>query len=295
MRITEGTIASNYLFNVGKTRDRIVQLQSQLASTKRVLRASDDPQAADTILRLTESLRKQEQYAANAAEGLGMADTTAVTLGQFADVLVSLKELAVNAENSRYDTDRTTFAERADQLLSELFDIGNTRFNGKFIFGGTQTTVPPYTMAADRSAVTANPAGLDGIVRVQLGDGIAHPSNVNGEDGLQGTAIYDLVVELRDAFAGGTFTGAAFGDRIDAALDHVLNQASYAASLSEHFQAVTDNLDEQQLQLQQYLSLVQDTDIAEATMKLKHEEIMLDAALNTGGRIIPKSLLDFLR
>ena len=43
------------------------------------------------------------------------------------------------------------------------------------------------------------------------------------------------------------------------------------------------------------MASVRDTDVAEATLTLKNREIMLDAALNTGAQILPKSLLDFLK
>jgi flagellar hook-associated protein 3 FlgL len=295
MRITEGTIAGNYLYTVGRTRERIIQLQTQLASGKQVLKASDDPQAADTVMRLNESLSVREQFHRNALEGQGISDTTSMTLGQFADVLTSVKELVVKASSTAYTADKDTFKERADQFLSELVDIANTKFSGKFLFGGTQTSTVPYTLAADRSAVVANPDGIGGTMNVQLGENISHPMNINGEDGLLGTQIFDMVIRLRDSLDDGSFVSDNFMNDVESSLDHVLNQASYAASYAEHFQIVSDNLDEQELQLRQYLSIVQDTDVAEATMKLKHEEIMLDAALNTGGRIIPKSLLDFLR
>jgi hypothetical protein len=47
--------------------------------------------------------------------------------------------------------------------------------------------------------------------------------------------------------------------------------------------------------LESLLSVDQDTDFAEASLLLKKEELMLDAALSTGARLIPKTLMDFLR
>lgn len=295
MRITESTIAGNYLYNLGQTRERIVKLQTQLAGGKQVLKASDNPQAADTILRLTESMNQREQYIKNAVDAQGASDTTSTTLGQFSDVLLSVKDLVVRSSSAAFQNDRNTFAEEADQLLSEMVDIANTKFNGKFIFGGTQTMTAPYELAADRSAVTSNPAGIGGILTVQLGENISSQMNINGQSGLNGTQFFDLVIQLRDSLKTGAYDSTVFIEQVDQAVDHVLNQSSLAASFGEHFLSVADNLEEQQLQLQQYLSMVQDTDVAEATMKLKHEEVMLDAALNTGGRVIPKTLLDFLR
>lgn len=295
MRVTEGSIAQNYLYTVGKTRERMVKLQTQLASGVKVTKSSDDPQAADAILRLTESKNLREQYRNNALEGQGFADTTSVTLGQFADMLISIKDIVVKASSAQSASDMATYGSRVDQFLSEAVDIANTKFNGKYIFGGTQTMDAPYTLAPDRSVVTANPNGIDGAIEYQVGDNITNQINISGQQGLQGTQIFDLMIQLRDSLNNGTFQSPAFLPQVESAINHVLNQASYAASFSEHFQALSENLEEQENQLTQYLSLIQDTDVAEATMKLKHEEVMLNAALNTGGRIIPKSLLDFLR
>ncbi|NUN69080.1 MAG: hypothetical protein HUU02_05165 [Bacteroidetes bacterium] len=295
MRITEGTIAGNYLYAVGRSRERIVQLQTQLASGKKILKSSDDPQVAGSVMRLSESLKQRQQFYNNAIEGQGVADTTAMTLGQFSDVLISVKDLMVRASSTAYVADMNTFGERADQYLSELVDIANTTFSGKYIFGGTHTTDQPFTLNSDRTAVIANPDGIDGDIRYPLGEGIAQQANISGEEGLMGTAIFELVIQIRDSLKTGDFKATDFLPQFEDAMEHVLNKSSYAASFAEHFQAVADNLNEQELQLKQYMSVIQDTDVAEATMKLKHEEVMLDAALNTGGRIIPKSLLDFLR
>jgi flagellin-like hook-associated protein FlgL len=143
--------------------------------------------------------------------------------------------------------------------------------------------------------VSKNPAGIDGVIQYQVGESSFIQANIGGEQALNGTDIFDLIVRVRDSMNNGTFTSVSVLDDVDKAVSHVLNSSSQAGSLANHFSAVQSNLEEQESQLDQYLSLTQDTDIAEATMNLKHEETMLDAALTTGGSIIPKSLLDFLR
>lgn len=295
MRVTEGSISSTYLFSVGKTRERMMLLQAQLAGGKKVTKASDDPQATDTILRLKESKKTKEQYQNNAIEGQGIAEITSTTLGQFADLLINVKVLVVKASHSADAADLVTYGEQVDQLLTEAVDVANTKFNGKYILGGTQTLVQPYTLAADKSSVTKNPNGIDGIIKFQVGDGIDTQVNVTGESALQGTQIFDLLISLRDSLKNGTFTSTAFLNNVDQSVSYVLDAVSLAASYAEHFENISQNIDEQVNQLLQYLSFTQDTDVAEAVMKLKHEEVMLDAALNTGARIIPKSLLDYLR
>jgi flagellar hook-associated protein 3 FlgL len=295
MRITEGTFTSGYLSTVNKTRERIVRLQSQLATGKLIQTASEDPAAADTILRLTESKKLREQYKNNAVEGQGIAETTSTTLGQISDVLLNIKDVVIRAGGSASTDDLKTYGESVNQLLTEMVDLANTKFNGKYILGGTQTQVPPYTIAADKSAVTKNPKGIDGVIKFQVGDDHSNQVNVSGEQALNGTQIFELIIQVRDSLNNGTFSSAAFVGGIEQATSHVLDSSSTAASYGENFMLVGDNLEVQENKLSEYISLYQDTDVAEAILQLKNQEVMLDAALNTGGRIIPKSLMDYMK
>jgi len=140
-----------------------------------------------------------------------------------------------------------------------------------------------------------NAKGIDGVIKFQVGDDQANQVNIGGEQALRGTQIFDLIIQARNALNSGTFSPTAFVESIDQAASYVLNSSSTAASYGENFLLIGDNLEVQENKLSEYISLYQDTDVAEAIMKLKNEETMLDAALNTGGRIIPKSLMDYLR
>ncbi|MDH3252677.1 MAG: flagellar hook-associated protein FlgL [Ignavibacteria bacterium] len=286
MRVTEGTIASNFLFNVNKSRERIVQLQSQLATGRRVLRPSDDPQAADTILRLNGSILRNEQFEKNATNGIALVETTESALDNFSNHLLEIKEMLVRMKGTAEPDSLKAFAEQLDLILSDLVDIANTKFDGKYIFGGTRTLTQPYTLASDRSAVTENPNGVTGSIEFQVGEGIRQVVNIDGLEAFGGTQIFDAVIAMRDVLRAGTLPTAAQADQIDTFLGSMNNTGAKAGQA---------RLFDQRVELMGLLSIHQDTDIAESTLRLKHEEIMLDAALNTGARIIPKSLMDFLR
>jgi flagellar hook-associated protein 3 FlgL len=294
MRITQGTFASGYLTTINRTRERIVSLQNQLATGKMIQTASEDPQAADTILRLTETKNLREQYKNNAVEGQGIAETTAATLGQISDLLLNIKEVVIRAGGSANAEDKKTYGVSVNQFLTEMVDLANTKFNGKYILGGTQTLDLPFTLAADNSAVTKNPNGIDGVIKFQVGDTVTNQVNLGGEQALNGTQIFDLIIQVRDALNNGTFSSTAFVDSIDQAASHVLTAASTAASYGENFSLIGDNLEAQGNKLMEYISLYQDTDVPEAIMKLNSEQTMLSAALNTGSKILPKSLMDYM-
>ena len=295
MRVTESTIASNYLNNLNKTRERIVQLQTQLATGKRVNKSSDDPVAADTILRLKGVIDKNEQYSRNADDGLSLIEQTEFGLDQFGEGLMKVKEMLVRI-NSDIDQDGlNAFAEEMDHILSDMVDVANTKFNGKYIFGGTNTMTPPFALAPDRSAVTANPAGITGSIEYNVGEGVYQQVNIDGQEAFQGTTMFQQIIALRDGLRAGVLPTPAQSDSLNQALQYVTGVGAKSGALQTSMTAVGTRLDDQRIKMMELLSMQQDTDIAESTLQMKHEEIMLEAALNTGARIIPKSLLDYLQ
>jgi flagellar hook-associated protein 3 FlgL len=295
MRVTEGSIVFNFLADVNRSRERIVQLHSQLASTKRVLKPSDDPQATELILRLKNAIDRNEQFERNVADGQSMMEGTGSALDAFSNVMLELKDIVTRASNPSLGNGLGALADRVDQLLAEAVDIANTKLNGKYLFGGTQTLDPPFTLAADHSAVTANPNGITGSVAYPVGEGSTQVVNIDGQEAFQGTQIFDLMIQLRNSMRSGAPPSAAQGNGVSTMLEYVAGKAGKAGSLQQNLDALRVQLADQRVLLQELLSLHQDTDVAEATMQLKHYEIMLDAALNTGAQVIPKSLLDFLR
>jgi flagellar hook-associated protein 3 FlgL len=295
MRITENIVSYNYLDNVNHTREKIVELQGQMASGKRVSKPSDDPRATDAILRLRGALSLNEQYSKNAEDGKGMAESTSSALDSLGQVFLTLKDVVTKATNGANTAALSTFAEQVDQLLSETIDIANTKFNGKYLFGGTQTLDVPYALSADRETVTKNPKGVDGVINYPVSDTLTQQVNIPGEEAFQGTGLFDLMIQIRDTLKGGQAPTIAQNDSVSQSLDHVLLETSKAGAIFSSLDAVTTALDAQKIQLTQFLSNEQDADLAESIMKLKQQQSMLDAAINTGAQILPKTLLDFLK
>jgi flagellar hook-associated protein 3 FlgL len=295
MRVTENHLATQYLNNVQNTRQRVADLQSKIASGKRVLKPSDDPRATDGILRFQALLEANEQYQRSNADGQSFLQATSETLGSISDSLLGLKGLLVRANNSANIETLPSFATSADAILGDLVDMANTRFNGKYIFGGTNTLERPFTLDAARTAVTANPNGIDGVIAYPVGEGITQQSNIPGDEAFQGTTIFDTIIRIRDTMAAGTIPTAADIDEVSAQLDYMLTKAGKAGMFVNTMTANEAFLASQETQLRSLLSIEQDTDVAEAITEMKRGELMLDAALNTMARILPKSLLDFLR
>ena len=295
MRVTEKAVSDTFMVSVNQAREKIVDLQSKIATGKSVLKPSDDPRATNSILRLQASIAANDQYTTNVADGNGIAQSTADTLDQFSSIYLQLKDIVTRASSPTAAGEYPSYAQQVDQLLTEAVNYANTKFNGKYLFGGTQTTDPPFTLAADHSAVTKNPNGINGSISYAVGDGLTQQVNIPGEEAFQGTALFDLMIQVRDTMGAGSAPLGTQVTSVNDSYDHVVLEGSKAGAFVQNMDNLTTHLGDQKNQLTQFLSNDQDADLAQSVTDLKQQETMLEAALNTGSQTIPKTLLDFLK
>ena len=271
------------------------KLQDQLSTGRRVLNPSDDPAAADKILRFKNTIAKNEQYQENVGDGTSMMQATAHALDTFGDLMLEAKEILTKARSGGRTQELGTFADQIDQLLTNAVQTANTKFNGKYLFGGTQTTDPPFILAANRSAVTLNPNGITGKIEVPVNEGTTQVINIDGQEAFLGTQIFQALIDVRDSMRNGVVPTAAQFDAVNAHLAHVADVGGKAGLILNTLEMNDKFLADRSNQLAELLSGEEDTDFAEATLQLKKEETMLDAALSTGARLLPKTLMDFLK
>lgn len=295
MRVTENMFTNKFLLNVNNARARMARLQDQISTGRRVLTPSDDPAAAERILRLKNAIARNDQFQNNVADGQAMVQATEQALSRFTELMLDAKDIVTRARSGGRTSELATLADELDRLLTDAVQTANTRFNGKYLFGGTQTTDPPFILAPDRSNVTVNPNGITGTIEVMVNEGALQVINIDGQQAFQGAAIFQELIAIRDAMRNSTPPTAAQLDAVDGFMKYVSSQTGRAGQILTSLELADELLGKQQDQLVALLSADEDTDFAEASVLLKKEELMLDAALSTGARLLPKSLMDFLQ
>lgn len=146
MRITNTMLVSLLLHNLNRSRERLIRHQIQLSTGKRLTRPSDDPSGTFRSLKYRSNLRDIDRYQANIDNSVSWLSMTDSVLNDISDALVKARGLAMRgASGSTGEPERSALAHQVDQLLQHLLDLANTQFEGKYIFGGTETLTPPYS------------------------------------------------------------------------------------------------------------------------------------------------------
>jgi flagellar hook-associated protein 3 FlgL len=137
MRVSLRNQYSNFLYNLQDTQSKLMDLNMQASSQKRINKPSDDPVGTARVLNYRSSLASIDQYRTNidtATGWLGLADESMI---QVSTILTKLKGLAEQgASGTMTASDREATSYEVRQLFSQLVNLGNTRFEGNAIFGG---------------------------------------------------------------------------------------------------------------------------------------------------------------
>ena len=123
------------------------------------------------------------------------------------------------------------------------------------------------------------------------------PHNIAEDARISGGSLFDVVIRLRDnLFAGNVLDiGGGSLKGIHDGMNHLMSQAGKLGTRDERLQIVKNRLDYQIPEIQAMDSRETDIDLAEAIMELKMLDYTHRASLQTAAKILPPTLLDFLR
>lgn len=137
MRVSLRNQYSNFLYNLQKTQSRLMDLNMQASSQKRINKPSDDPVGTGRVLNYRSSLAAIDQYRSNIDTAKGWLNLADESMMQVSTLLTKLKSLAEQgATGTMTASDREATSYEVRQLFSQLVNLANTRYEGKSIFGG---------------------------------------------------------------------------------------------------------------------------------------------------------------
>ncbi|MDG5786674.1 flagellar hook-associated protein FlgL [Evansella sp. AB-P1] len=149
MRVTQPMLSNSSLRHLSQSYQTLHTLQNQLATGKKITRASQDPVVAMNGMRYRTQVTEITQFERNLSETYNWMDNGDAALDQVTNAMHRVRELAVQASNDTYEaSQRDNIAKEIRQLLEHVESLANTKSNSKFIFNGTNTTNPPVNPEA---------------------------------------------------------------------------------------------------------------------------------------------------
>ena len=141
MRITNKIMNNNSLYNINNNKVAEDEVNTQMATGKKIARPSDDPVIAIRSLRLRSTVTQLDQYYnKNAKDAKSWMDVTEDALSTVTDVLTdAIQQMNKGANKDLTLDDINTIVTQLDALSKEYYSTGNVDYAGRYIFTGFRT------------------------------------------------------------------------------------------------------------------------------------------------------------
>lgn len=292
-RVTHQTVQRSTLANLQLNLSRMSDLQGRLSGGKVITKPSDDPAGTAGAMRLRSDLRATEQFARNAADGIGWLNTVDSALNASLASLRRARDLTVQGASSGSlgPTSREAIAIELEGIRDALLDQANTTYLGRSVFAGTSdagsafvqgtydwTGAPSGSVQRRLAPDTTVRADSDG--RVAFGEGAA--------------SVFALLDGIAADLRSGTDVGPRLAE-LDTRMTAMLGELADVGSRYNQVMTRQGQIDKAVMDLKGQLSAVEDIDLAEVLVELQSQEVAYQAALGATARVLQPSLLDFLR
>jgi flagellar hook-associated protein 3 len=180
MRVTTDMIFNRTIFNLSRSLNRYMRVESMLSSGRRISVPSDDPMGTQHDLNYRSRLTEMEQYLSNISQGLGWMSSYESGLADLKDLYSYAKETAIAMANDAYDepASREATAKEVEAMLEQVLQIANTRIDGRYVYSGHLTRIQAFNTSTNGTEYM----GDRGAIEMELDVASRITSNLIGGD-----------------------------------------------------------------------------------------------------------------
>ena len=311
MRVTANSYSENLITQLHTLARRQINLQNQIATGQRVQNASDDPFAAQQVLKLRDTSAANAQYQKNIQTHMEFADATHGLMRNLQKVLDRAQEIATTVDDLDSPEDLQSYATEIDQLIKHAVQVSNAQHKGVYLLGGTRTDSAPFTAVTDAAGklTSVNFGGNTNTPESEIGQGNLISSRVPGEnrtgggvrgllaDTQAGADFFAHLISLRDQLQAGDVAAihSTTRDQLKADEENLLFHMADNGALQARLEASLNTAKDEKLALEGEISNRTDADLPETIVRLNQEQTTYQAALQSAGSLLDLGLLPFLR
>jgi flagellar hook-associated protein 3 FlgL len=291
MRVTQSEIYRDFNSDLGNLNETYSKLNRQVSSGKALTQLSDSPSGAADLLSLTDIATYIDQYQSSAETVSYFLKTADSALNEVNNLLTSLVSKGSQASSEVLgDEERATLAMEIRSMRDQILSLANSQVKGKYIFAGSSTDSEPFQISGDD--VSYN--GDSTVNSVQVEEGTEVTAGIAGSEAF--TSIFSTIGSLLSAIDSNDTEaiGTALTQFESAYSQLGLARGRIGSSMST-IENVQSRLAEQETNLKERRSQIEDTDMTEAVVQLGQLKTTLDAALSAGSSILSqRNLFDIL-
>jgi flagellar hook-associated protein 3 FlgL len=291
-------MSGDVLAAIWQTQNQENTALQQMSSGKRVNVPSDDPLAAAQMVGNQDQSNRADQYLQNIDTLTNQLQTADSALASAVTAVTQAITLGVQGSTGTLSAaNRQQIVQNLQGIQSQLVQLANTSVGGSYLFGGTASTAPPYTLdPTNPSGVTYN--GNSGTNTVQVADGLNLQTNMPGNQLFQNSAgdIFGSLQQLITALQSGTSTDAGTAtNQLRTAFDSLTGQRIFYGNAVNQLNSTQAFLQQERVTLKSQANNLVGADLTKTAVDLTRAQTAHNAALAAAAKILPTSLLDYLK
>jgi len=311
MRVSTSSFSDNFLYQIGQLQSQQTTLQSQATTGLSVSQPENDPGVMNQVLNLQTEASSDGQYQNNISQIQTSANTASDALNSLQSLVEQAGEIATGATGVSSSSTLSSDATQVGQLIQQALQIANTQdAQGNYIFGGTDTSAPPFSATTDSSgnvtAVAYN--GNTSVAETEIAPGLTVSAQTPGEnntgsgaegvfaDSRTGADLFSHLISLQQDLQSGNTSAISSTETpsLTKDEDNVVTQISGNAVLQSTLQAAGTVAQQQVTNEDSQMSDDTSANLAETLTQLSQTQTAYQAALESGTMIMGLSMMEYL-
>ncbi len=205
---------NNVNFSLARHAEALFRLQEQASTGSKINRPSDDPSASYRVLTLDNECSTLENYINKLSDMTTTLDTSSSVIQQMVSIFNQVKVNITQITSGVYDqASRDRTADGINDLLEQIVQLSNTKFNDQYLFGGSNTSSTPFAAQRTNGQIIAvNYQGGQEGRSVEVAPGVSAVAYSNGEEMFRSNNRGEPVFQGITGAAAGSGTSSVTGN-----------------------------------------------------------------------------------
>jgi flagellar hook-associated protein 3 FlgL len=203
-----------------------------------------------------------------------------------------------------------TYRNEVTQLIQQAVQIANSQNDGKYLFGGTDSSKPPFVLSTDANGLVTSVTyqGNSSVAVSEIAQGVTTTAQVVGAntsgtgprglitDSASGADFFNHLISLQNNLAAGNVSAITTTDSAQLAKDedNLIFQIGQNGVAQARLEATASYMTDRGTALQTQVSQLTGADLAQTLTNLSQTQTAYQAALQAGAKIMGLNLMDYL-
>mgnify|MGYP004661071219 FL=1 len=320
-RVTSALTNSNLVFSMQNSYSNYAKLTTQLSSGKKINSMLDDPTQSVNLVNSKRELTRIDTWNNNIKSLKNEIGQATDTLDLLIESGQRAKDLATSVSNNIYNNGSLkAVKDELEQIIGSVVSNANTKYDGKYIFSGTNTQTQPYSI---EYAVDNNGNKTDEIVGIkyngtdkngdwkrslEIADGVFQQGNVLGIEALgeysngSSEGIMGCLMEFKNTVSdilenknGANYSDiSGLLDKFTTSIDRVARSSSKLGGIINKLDMAQNSLENNSMNLKDKISGLEDLDLTQAITDWYSSQSAYQASMKVFTAFNSMSLLNYM-